>query len=303
MKNTLKSLMIASTILTGLAAGSAHAQGASEIRLCTGSKAGNYHFGGGQIREQAKGTLDVVLVPGTEGREGSIDNLEKLQRNECDAAFTQSDAFGVFSKQHPDLQLNFEEAESHLYHEVLHLICNTDYGLSKITGLKKPERVLVGPDGGGTSTTWDALVLSDKKTYGEISTSPTSGIRAVSQVAGNVNNAACMMYVAGLRAPSMMEVNEYAKTHPKLALVGTADSDLLKIKDSRGNSVYTKFTIPDGVYKALQPGTFSGAVDSVAVDAKVVVNNAYIDAHPKDYEKFLTFVARATNAIRSRVGQ
>ena len=110
------------------------------VKLCTGARDGNYDFSGIQIAQQAKGALDVVVV----NTQGSLDNLAKLDKGECDAAIVQSDAYGVYLKQNARSALNLEKGRV-LYQEYLHFICNRDARLSKITQLSKANTILVGP--------------------------------------------------------------------------------------------------------------------------------------------------------------
>src|SRR3954454_7414525 len=132
----------------------------AKARLCTGVHDGNYEFAGIQIAQQAKGSLAVEVV----NTQGSLDNLAKLDKGECDAAIVQSDAYGVYLKQNSRSALSLEKGRV-LYQEYLHFICNTQTGISKITQLTKNQTILVGPLGGGTSTTWESFKLADPRRY------------------------------------------------------------------------------------------------------------------------------------------
>lgn len=283
------------------------AKGGGRVRLCTGLDSGNYHAAGAQIREQGRGRVEVVLQP----TQGSLDNLDRLSRGECDAAIVQSDALFVYGRRRPGAASKLEQAQS-LYSEYIHFICNPAFGLDKITGLTKEMRVEVGNPGGGTGITWEAFTVADKARYEPVPTDPYTGPRAISRVVaqtpeGTNSRTACMMYVTGLNAPSMREVDDFAKQNPgKLALVNAADSDLPKVKDDHGQPLYEVADIPAGTYPNLQPrGLFGGGKDvrTLTVRATLVVNRDAIERDDQAHQEFLRAVARATPSIRQRVGQ
>lgn len=268
------------------------------VRLCTGARDGNYEFAGIQIAQQAKGALNVVIL----NTQGSLDNLAKLDKGECDAAIVQSDAYGVYIKQNAKSALNLEKARS-LYQEYLHVICNTQAKLSKITKLTKDHTILVGPLGGGTSTTWESFKNADPKRYGMIPTLPIGGLRAVNIVQEG-SEAACMLFVTGLKSGQINEANQVAlNSKGRLALIDADDSDLPKVKDPKGKPIYTKATIPSGTYPGgLQPSSmFGSSVDTIAVDAVFVTNAAFINANEEPYNVLLRAVNNAVPAIRNKV--
>jgi TRAP-type uncharacterized transport system substrate-binding protein len=270
----------------------------AKARLCTGVHDGNYEFAGIQIAQQAKGSLAVEVV----NTQGSLDNLARLDRDECDAAIVQSDAYGVYLKQNSRSALNLEKGRV-LYQEYLHLICNPQAGLSKITQLTKNQTVLIGPLGGGTSTTWESFKLADPKRYEPIPTLPIGGLRAVNMVQEG-SEAACMLFVTGLRSNQINEANQVAlSSKGRLQLIATDDRDLLKVKDPKGRLIYSKATIPGGTYPGgLQPSSIMGSsVDTVAVDAVFVASTKFIDANEQTYNTLLRAVNNAVPAIKNKV--
>jgi len=269
-----------------------------KVRLCTGVHDGNYEFAGIQIAQQAKGSLAVEVV----NTQGSLDNLAKLDKGECDAAIVQSDAYGVYLKQNSRSALSLEKGRV-LYQEYLHFICNTQTGISKITQLTKNQTILIGPLGGGTSTTWESFKLADPKRYDPIPILPIGGLRAVNMVQEG-SEAACMLFVTGLRSTQINEANQVAlSSKGRLTLVATDDRDLLKVKDPKGRLIYSKATIPGGTYPGgLQPSSLMGSsVDTVAVDAVFVANTQFIEANEQTYNTLLRAVNNAVPAIKNKV--
>lgn len=270
---------------------------ATGVRFCTGPEGGNYDFSGIQVKRQAQGLIPVDLV----NTKGSMDNLDRIAAGTCDAAIVQSDAHGVYLKQHPGSVLNVERGRS-LYPEYMHLVCNKEAGLSKITGLKKGMTILVGPNGGGSATSWDSFRMADPKRYGEVGTLPIGGKRGLGMVEDG-KDASCMLYVAGLAATSMNEADDFAEKSGHLALVPTDDSDVAALKDSKGRAVYEKTSIPSGTYpRAFQTRSLAGSsVGAIAASAIIVSNVSFIEANDGPYDKFLTAINRALPAILEHV--
>jgi TRAP-type uncharacterized transport system substrate-binding protein len=267
-------------------------------KLCTGARDGNYDFSGIQIAQQAKGAVDVVVV----NTQGSLDNLAKLDKGDCDAAIVQSDAYGVYLKQNARSALNIEKGRV-LYQEYMHFICNTDAKLSKITQLSKANTILVGPLGGGTSTTWESFKIADPRRYDAIPTLPIGGLRAVNIVQEG-SEAQCMLFVTGLKSGQINEANQVAvNSKGRLALIAADDSDLPKVKDPKGKPIYSKATIPSGTYPGgLQPSSLMGSsVDTIAVDAVFVTNANFINGNEQAYNVLLRAVNSAVPAIKNRV--
>ncbi len=270
-----------------------------QIKLCTGPSGGNYDFSGIQIKRQGEGLVEVRLPK--DGTKGSMDNLELLAAGTCDAAIVQSDAYGVYMKQHQGAVLNLERGRV-LYPEHVQLICNRAVGLSKITGLKRGMTVLTGPNGGGAGVTWDSFRLADPKTYGDVSTLPIGGKRALG-IVDEGTEATCLLYVAGLASQTMTDADAFAETSGHLVLVPTNDSDLPKLRDPKGKPVYETSEIPSGTYpRAFQTRSLTGSsVSDLVVSAILVANVPFIEANEAAYDKFLTAVNRAMPAILDHV--
>lgn len=266
------------------------------VNFCTGPKDGNYDFAGIQIAQQAKGSLHGKLI----NTDGSLKNLEKLDSGECDAAIVQADAYSLYLKQHSRSALTLERGRV-LYPEYVHLICNTNAGLSKITGLTKAQTVLIGPVGGGSAVTWESFKMADPDRYGSIPTLPIGGTRAAGKVQEG-SDAACMFDVIGLKAPGITAINDLAATsNNRLALINAQDSDMLGVKDPKGRVMYQEGSIPGGTYHDLQHGFFSSSVPTITVDSIFVANSNWVDANADAYDRLLRAVNTAMPAINNRV--
>lgn len=279
-----------------LAPGTALAQSA-HIKFCTGPEGGNYDFSGIQIKRQGQGAIAVDL----QNTKGSMDNLDRIAAGTCDAAIVQSDAHGVYLKQHPGSVLNVERGRV-LYPEYLHLVCNKEAGLSKITGLSKGMTLLVGANGGGSAVSWDSFRLADPKRYNEVATLPIGGKRGLGMVEDG-KDATCLLYVAGLGSTSMREADDFAEKSGHLKLVATDDSDVAGIKDAKGRPVYDSTSIPSGTYpRAFQTRSLTGSsVGAISASAIIISNVSFIEGNEATYDKFLTAVNKALPAILEHV--
>lgn len=286
----MKTLLTVAALAIAAATFSYSAPAAAEpaLRLCTGKKDGNYWLSGGDIREQAKGRVSVLV----EDSKGSVDCLDRLSAGTVDAAIVQSDAFLTVAN-----RLNLERA-GELYTEVVHLLCNKDLGLSKITKLNKNTVVAIGPAGTGTQVTWQGFVKVDPDRYRDVPTKPMDGERALAKAAEGTD-VQCVLYVAGLNSGFMQD--KAARYSDKLVLVPTDDSDMKDVKDAKGRQVYNYVTIPSGIYKN-NSGWFNG-IDSIGVKAILVVNEHWADENGDAYDSLLKAVNLAGPTIRQRVGQ
>lgn len=293
LKLTTSALAFCALSVPALAAPPSGTEGPAQLNLCTASESGNYYWAGSQIAGQAKGSVPVNVL----ATRGSMENLEKIDKGECDGAIVQSDAFLAYEKQYPKSTLKLERSGV-LYNELVHLICNRKAGLSKITKLSGKNTVAIGRNGSGSAITWQGFVQADEKTYKPVQTVPLDGERALSKVADG-SDVQCMLFTAGLNTPFIKETaSGYAQ---QVTLVPTDDRDIKDVQDNKGNQVYEYDKIPSGMY-ALNNGYFSG-VDTISVKAILVVNSDWADEHERQYGKLLEAVRHALPTIHQRVGQ
>lgn len=264
----------------------------AKFRLCTGNSQLNY-FKAGHILKSKSSAAQVEVVE----TKGSIDNLDKVTSGECDGAFVQSDALLVYSARNAKAISSLERAGI-LYQEQAHMICNRNVNFGRMVDLNQSHTVAIGPDGSGANTTWAAFVMADKARYGKVNTDTRSGLRALSAVADG-SQVQCALIVTALNSPFMKV--DAQKLGDRVVLVGTDDRDMTKgAKDARGQYVYTYGEIPAGTYPAIQPsGTVYGtkAIGTIQLDAVFVTNNAWIDAHDREYDALLRAFANAKPEI------
>lgn len=275
-----------------LCAGAALAQPAPAFRLCTGGEAGNY-FKAGHLLKSKAGSVAVEVV----STQGSLDNLDRVVRGECDGAFVQSDALLVYSSRNARALSSIERAGA-LYQEHAHLICNRNAGIGRIVDLTSKNTVAVGPDGTGARTTWDAFVLADKKRYAPVNVDTRSGVRALSAAADG-SQVQCLLWVGALNSSFMKD--DAQRQGDRLVLAGTDDGDMGKVaKDARGQPVYAYGEIPAGTYPSIQRGGMvygTKAVGTITVDALLIASTGWIEKNERAYDGLLRAFAAAKPAF------
>jgi TRAP-type uncharacterized transport system substrate-binding protein len=266
------------------------------FRLCTGGEAGNY-FKAGHILKSKLTNVSVEVIP----TQGSLDNLEKVVKGECDGAFVQSDALLVYSSRNAQALSAIERAGV-LYQEHAHLLCNRQAKVDRVTDLTAKHTIAVGPDGTGARTTWDSFVLADKKRYQPVNIDTRSGVRALSAVADG-SQVQCALWIGALGSSYMK--NDAAQQGDRAVLVGTDDWDMGKVaKDGRGKEVYSYSEIPADTYPRIQPsGTVYGTkpVKTITVDALFVTGLKWVNANERAYDGVLRGFSAAKPAIANLI--
>lgn len=285
-------------IVGGLSAFALPVEGATPapdpVRLCAGATDGNYFAAGVDMKAQF-GAL-VVMTTG-----GSWDNLTRLSNNECDAAIVQADALSLYKMKNPMARLSIERVGV-LYQEYVHLIVNTAANIDDVEDLSPKTTVMVGAEGSGPWITFEAIALalgfSGEKT---VPTLPLGGIRAFNKVKDGFD-AQVGIFVTGLNSPFIKEINNYAVSEKKPAVVLASAwfNALEKIKDERGNPVYSRVTIPARTYPNLQPGVFS-SVDTIGVSALLIVSTDFVEKNPEAYDRLNRAFAKAQPNIAQRM--
>jgi len=252
------------------------------IRICTGGETGKYYQTAAEIGAQLKGSLKVEVIP----TNGSLDNFQQLSSGTCDAAIVQSDAYGIFTATNPAARLNVERVVP-LYDEYVHLVCNRNAGIHTVRDLLKntEARVLVGPNGSGTSVTWQTWGKQSEG-YLKVGTDPIGGTRAITRTVDGTD-AKCLLFVAGLKSGTMNEVNELGQG--TLGLVSIDDGSFDDVKDPKGQQVYRFVDIPGGTYPNLQNyGMFGGQsnIPTLAIGAILIANTSWIDANASAFDAF-----------------
>ena len=99
-----------------------------KVTFCTGQKDGKYEELGKTMRTYVRSAeLEIVNT------EGTLDNLERLAAGACQVAVVQPDGLTVFKRQSgKSLDAEFI---SKAHPEFVHLYCNKDSGVDRITDL------------------------------------------------------------------------------------------------------------------------------------------------------------------------
>jgi len=265
-------------LLTGLttAAPDVYAQAPAKpakpkVTFCTGQKDGKYEELGKTMRTYVRSAeLEIVNT------EGTLDNLERLAAGACQVAVVQPDGLTVFKRQSgKSLDAEFI---SKAHPEYVHLYCNKESGVDRITDLrgKKDALVILGAQGSGPWIFWNNLVAEDK-TYEPV---PTVVADTMKRAAATVESdpKACMVVISGLKSKSTLFLNDnYGDT---LTLAKADDRDLKNVKNWAGKPLFTFAPIPEGTYPNIKP---NGRRDIATVSMEaVVIADKTLSAEIKD---------------------
>jgi len=243
----------------------------STLRLCTGSTDGTYASVGRALNRNIK-NVKISLV----GSSGSIDNLNKMEENKCDAAFVQRDSYKQYlSKVDSKLQL---QKMFRMYNEYAQLVCTRESGIDSFNDLTSNDVVLTGPIGSGSAITW-GNVNSKAKT--KKVTSMTEGMALLLE-----DDAQCAFNVTSLKS------NLMTKTENKYG-------EFFKLVDIEIPE-YTTAVIDDDNYDNLTEGMFyiSWDVDTVTIPMDLVVKEDWIKVNKMSYASSMSELVDVVPAIR-----
>jgi TRAP-type uncharacterized transport system substrate-binding protein len=266
------------------------------FKLCTGGAEGNYIKAGHILKSKVTSVIVEPVVT-----QGSLDNLDRMIRGECDGGFVQSDSLLVYSARNAQALSAIERAGV-LYQEQVHLLCNRNAGIKRIVDLTSKHRVAIGPDGSGARTTWDGFILADKKLYQPVQTDSRAGPRALAAVSDG-SEVQCLIYIAALGSSYLK--NDASQHGDTIVIVPADDRDMAKTaKDNRGKTVYSYGTIPSNTYPRIQPkGTVFGTkeVDTIQVDALFVSSVRWIETNADAYNAVLRGFASAKPDVNVKI--
>lgn len=260
-------LALAGLLSTCAYASAQDAPDPNRLRICAGSPDGNYTWVADQIGTRLKNGkifADVQVI----NTAGSLDNLRRLQRGECDMALSQSDVADQFRIENPGSMSKLVPFKT-IYTEYTQILCPVATGWSSLADLSKarkagtPVKMIVGSDGSGTAETWRVIRQTDPDTLDKIErVADDPDITAASRVKDSKDT--CMLWVSGLNSPGMQAANDMSvKTRnqkPSLALISVAADSLSKIKDSGGNPIYEPKTITAKEPEKGKPGLYNNLI-------------------------------------------
>lgn len=238
---------LAAGLLCGVLASTAHAQApSSTVRICTGSKSGNYYWAATEIAKRFSADLFTNIQVVTTN--GSLDNLRRLATNQCDIGFSQSDVDGQYIIENPSSH-DMLSVLRVVYTEYVHILCPVASqwkSLSDVANAKGDRRMIVGPDGSGTAETWRIMRQVNTKLYDGIERVPDpSDISSAHTVADSHDT--CMLWVSGLNSNDMKAANALSTRtpngKPSLRLISIDDDAMTEIKGPDGAPIYKSQTV------------------------------------------------------------
>jgi TRAP transporter TAXI family solute receptor len=286
-------LLIWSRRLCALACLAASAAHADSLSLCTARVDGNYYAAGETIRTRTNAErLQIELI----ATAGSVDNLSRLARGECDAAIVQLDAYLVYQEANRSNRLELARP-NYLYEEFVHLVCRRDAGIDSIEDLagNAEHTVLIGEPDSGPAATWRYFTLLDPS-YASVPTRTVGGMPALAELTKS-GAAACMIYVSGLRSKFSAAVSDAGDS---LRIVPADDSDLDEPRFA-GDRIYNYRDIPAGTYPALEAGGKKRGLETLTVGATLFVTQRWAAAHYDTHNYLVDAILRARPAILERV--
>ncbi len=151
---------------------------AETITITTGSKSGMYIKEGMRLSTivKANGFEPKVITS-----KGSVQNLNRLMKNEAQVAIAQRDAYAAYLKQHGDAEEAIEELGL-LGQECLYAVTKVD-GKIKDDGDMQQDGITVaaGKIGSGTRITWQYMGQLEKG-FTKPTTVPKGGTRALNKI-------------------------------------------------------------------------------------------------------------------------
>jgi TRAP transporter TAXI family solute receptor len=288
MKRYSHGLAVAAIALLSSAAVSAQQAGPSP-KICTGSKDGRY-FGVGVELVQRLGAAGIVQF-GADPKAavletaGSVDNLRRLSRGECQFALVQKDALISITQYEPTMRLDVRRVVE-IYPEYVHLLCNTSKINGRVTALRAnrgKNTIAIGEPGSGVHSTWTAITKIEPRYNRENGPRQLElgGVEALIEVEeGRVD---CMLYVAGLNTAFIKELNSSARG--KIKLVSFDDKDFLKRGEVDGTPVYSAGEFPTGGNYSRITGWSSP--DTITTPATLVVSQAWYAENRRAYSSLL----------------
>ncbi|HET6467541.1 MAG TPA: TAXI family TRAP transporter solute-binding subunit [Geminicoccaceae bacterium] len=260
-------------LFLGLVA-TAAAQELRFFRIGTGSVSGTYFPIGGLIAdiishppgarpcEEGGGCGVPGLIAIAQTSQGSIDNIEAIERGDSESGFAQSDvtfgAFtgtGVFAGRAPATRIR---ALANLYPESVHLVVRTESGIAAVRDLAGKR---VSLDRGGSGTRVDALLILDAFGLEEADLVPLEAGPADAVDLMEAGELDAFFLVAGYPAAAVAELTQRG-TARLLPLVGEEVTGLIQ--------TYPFFSydlIPFGTYRDLP------AIETISVGAQWLVSS------------------------------
>ncbi len=214
---------------------------------------------------------------------GSLDILEKIDAGACDVGMVQGDALLVYQRR-PNPGPVKNAVIQIAYRESALLICNEYTKIKTIADVKAGVNVLVGPAEGGPSLTWDSLsvVFPNLKTATLNKLGNPNSDRTLTRLKSPTEKVDCVFNVT---APGSATIKQIDEAGAKLDLIAISDKRILSLQTADGRKPYFEATIAAGTFKNLQTAMKGAAIPTVAVDALVIGNKAWMEKHQDEVKR------------------
>lgn len=232
----------------------------TQLRLATARAGNNYHNLGSLVKKKSQFGVNLVTSA------GSMENLDRLNQGKVDAAIVQSDAFKVWDKENSGKEIGNIQAP--LYKEYVHVIANRKSGISNVSDMT-PEFTVYITEGSGAEVTWKAFGLEDAE-YKKIPVKNAPLHESLLKVAAEPKSV--LVFVSGLNSRFIKVANRYGN---KVKLLNVDDKDFDNAVDQYGNKIYSFTNIPGKTYENLQDGVFLSSIETLSVDAVLVVSKKW----------------------------
>ena len=263
------------------------------LNVCAGDRDGVYFAAANYFASQTSAFLVRPVIT-----EGALENAQKVSQGLCQFGFSQADAIRAYREMDAQAETNVSRVMG-LYPEYVHLICNRDAKIGKLTDLRKGNVVAIGAEGSGTRAVWEAIKTTDKKKWEEIGVSKKSGLDALMAVQDG-DEVTCAIITRGLGTPLLKK--DAQRLANKITLVNVNES-VDGVKDAKGKPIYTYQSIPSGTYGGLMPkGMLFGHNDAqtFSVDAVFIGNQQWIDQNKELYKAVLAAINNSLPKIVER---
>ncbi len=248
-------------------------QAAEPFRLCTGSPGKTYFKVGKKLAELATQMSDGELAIEVISTKGSIDNLRRIAKGECDGAIAQGDSVVSVNQMLKKTKTEQFLLHSPLYKELSLLICSRDSGIDDIEELTDQDNATVaaGAMGSGSLATWLTFKTINSD-YDKVKVLPKNG--AAGALAVIKNEADCLLEVIAPQSDFLESLNANQDIGEQLRFAEVDDDfDDYKVD---GQTIYTQVEFDDEKYSNLST---IGDPEILAITAYLVIGKAWAEQH------------------------
>ena len=220
------------------------------LNIATGSADGAYRFYAQRLkREMAEDGVDLVIVE----TDGSVDNLQRLNKAEVDVAFIQSGL--ADARDYPQL-----ESLGAMYNEPVWIFTRDGFTLNRLSSVVG-KTIAVGGAGSGSRLVARSLLQANEIAEGDVTFSELSGLKAVAALeSGDID---ALFSVASVSAPMISALLKSDQV--QLATLTRAPAY------ARREPWLTNLTLPEGVV-SLARNIPESTVDLLAVKATLITS-------------------------------